>query len=409
MQRTEKGVPMSPRALDFPVFDADNHMYETTDAFTKFLPHEYDGIIRYVEVDGRTKIAVNGLISNYIPNPTFEVVAAPGAQEEYFKVGNPDGKSRREIMGKPIRSLPAFMAPEPRLKLMNEQGIDRALMWPTLASLLEERLRGEPDAVHAVIHALNQWMHEHWTFNYENRIFPTPVIHLGIVDQAIAELEWVLERGAKIVLIRPAPVYGYFGPRSFALPEFDPFWKMVDGAGIPVGMHASDSGYQRYFDEWEGNRHGEMTPFKGGSGFMAIVGHQGRPIMDTIASLIGHGLCTRFPNLRFAPVENGSNWVRPILEHLAAAHHAAPKSFAEDPVEVFKRNIYVHPFHEEDPIGLVGILGADRVLFGSDYPHPEGLADPLSFVDELSNLPDDAVRKIMGGNLGHLMGFEAAA
>jgi predicted TIM-barrel fold metal-dependent hydrolase len=101
--------------------------------------------------------------------------------------------------------------------------------------------------------------------------------------------------------------------------------------------------------------------------------------------------------------------VRPILEHLAAAYHAAPKSFDEDPVDVFKRNIYVHPFHEEDPIGLVDILGADRVLFGSDYPHPEGLADPLSFVDELSNLPDDAVRKIMGGNLNHLMGFDAAA
>ena len=53
-------------------------------------------------------------------------------------------------------------------------------------------------------------------------------------------------------------------------------------------------------------------------------------------------------------------------------------------MEVFKRNIYVHPFHEEDPMGLVDLLGADRVLFGSDYPHPEGMADPISFVDELS-------------------------
>jgi predicted TIM-barrel fold metal-dependent hydrolase len=399
---------MASRTLDFPVFDADNHMYETTDAFTKFLPKEYDGLIKYVEVNGRTKIAVNNLISDYIPNPTFEVVAAPGAQEEYFKVGNPEGKSRREIMGKPIRSLPAFMAPEPRLKLMDELGLDRALMWPTLASLLEERLRGEPDAVHAVIHALNQWMHEHWTFNYEDRIFPTPVINLGIVDKAMKELEWVVERGARILLIRPAPVFGYLGPRSFALPEFDPFWKMVDEARLPVGMHASDSGYQRYFDEWEGNLHGEMTPFKGGSGFMAIVGHQGRPIMDTVASLIGHGLCTRFPDLRFAPVENGSNWVRPILEYMAAAYQANPRIFDEDPIEVFKRNIYVHPFHEEDPIGLIDLLGPDRVLFGSDYPHPEGLADPISFVDELSALPHDVVAKIMGGNLGHLMKVDAA-
>ena len=400
---------MASRKLDFPVFDADNHMYETTDAFTKFLPERYSGLIRYVEVDGRTKIAVKGLISEYIPNPTFSVVAAPGAQEEYFKHGNPDGKSRREILGKPIRSLPAFHDPEPRLELMNELGIDRALMWPTLASLLEERLRGDPPATHTVIHALNQWMHEHWTFNYENRIFPTPVIHMGILDDAIKELEWVLERGARIVLIRPAPVYGFLGPRSPALPEFDPFWELVSEAGIPVGMHASDSGYQRYMNEWEGVSDGEMLPFKGVSGFQTIVGHQSRPITDTIASLIGHGLCTRFPDLAFAPVENGSNWVRPLLRDMEHAYATSPHSFEEDPIEVFKRNIYVHPFHEEDPIGLVGLLGPDQVLFGSDFPHPEGMADPISFVDELSSLPHDVVAKIMGGNLGRIMKIEEAA
>jgi predicted TIM-barrel fold metal-dependent hydrolase len=194
-----------------------------------------------------------------------------------------------------------------------------------------------------------------------------------------------------------------------ALPEFDPFWKLVVEAGIPVGMHASDSGYQRYMNEWEGVTRGEMTPFKGGSGFMAIIGHQGRPIIDTVASLIGHGLCSRFPELRFAPVENGSNWVRPILRDMEHAYASAPKSFDEDPVEVFKRNIYVHPFHEEDPMGLIELLGVDRVLFGSDYPHPEGMADPLSFVDELQALSHADVAKVMGGNLNRLMGFETAA
>jgi predicted TIM-barrel fold metal-dependent hydrolase len=400
---------MPSRLLDYPVFDADNHMYETTDAFIKYLPPEYEGLIKFVEVAGRTKIAVRNLISDYIPNPTFEVVAAPGAQEEYFKHGNPEGKSRREILGKPIRALPGFRDPAPRLALMDELGVDRALMWPTLASLLEERLRDDPPATHAVIHALNQWMHEHWTFSYEGRIFPTPVISLCIVERAIEELEWVLERGARVILVRPAPVPGFMGPRSPALPEFDPFWARVAEAGILVGMHASDSGYQRYLNEWEGVRDGEMLPFKGASGFATIIGHQGRAIMDTVASLIGHGLCTRFPTLRFAPVENGSNWVRPILDDLEHAYQGAPHLFEEHPVDIFKRNIYVHPFHEEDPIGLVKLIGADRVLFGSDFPHPEGLADPISFVDDLKGLPDDDIKLIMGGNLGRLMGVEDAA
>jgi predicted TIM-barrel fold metal-dependent hydrolase len=397
------------RMLDFPVLDVDNHLYETTDAFTRHLPKDYEGLIKYVEVAGRTKIAVRNVISDYIPNPTFNVVAAPGAQEEYFKVGNPDGKSRREIMGQPMKAIPAFRDPEARLAVMDELGLDGALMWPTLASLLEERLSDDPVATHVAIHALNQWMYDDWTFNYHNRIFATPVVTLCIVDKAIAELDWLLERGAKAVLIRPAPVPGLFGKRSFALPEFDPFWAKVAEAGILVGMHASDSGYQRYVNEWEGVRSGEMLPFRNSSGFATIIGHMSRPIVDTVTSLVGHGLCSRFPTLRFAPVENGSNWVRPLLEAFAHGYSFSPKDFDEDPVEVFKRNIYVHPFHEENPVGLCELIGADRVLFGSDWPHPEGMADPITFVDDLKGLPDEDVRKVMGGNLAQLLHLEQAA
>lgn len=400
---------MPSRTLDFPIFDADNHMYETKEALTQFLPDRYARLVQYVEVRGRTKIVIKGTISEYIPNPTFDVVAAPGAQEDYYKHGNPEGKTHREIMGKPIPAMPAFREPAPRLELMNELGIDRALMWPTLASLLEERLSDDPEAIHAVVHALNQWMAEHWSFNYEDRIFPTPIISLPIVDRALEELEWVLERGARVILVRPAPVPGLRGPRSMALPEFDPFWERVAEADILVGMHASDSGYQRYINEWEGMRDGEFLPFKGGSGFASIVGTMSRPIVDTMSSLIGHGLLSRFPTLKIAPVENGSSWVRPLLGHLASAYKNAPHAFDEDPVKVFKRNIFVHPFHEEDTRGLVELLGADQVIFGSDYPHPEGLADPISFVDELGGLSTDVIHKVMGGNLARLMGVDQAA
>lgn len=394
---------MPSRQLDFEVFDADNHLYETTEALTKFLPPGRAGLIEYVEVRGRTKIAIKGQISDYIPNPTFDRVAVPGAQEEYFRSGNPDGKSMREIIGRGMDVLPAFRDPAPRLELMDEQGLDRALMWPTLASLVEERLRNDPEAIHDVVHALNQWMHEHWTFNYADRIFPVPVITLPILERAIAELEWVLERGAKIILIRPAPVPGFRGPRSFALPEFDPFWELVQEADVVVGMHSSDSGYQRYINEWEGFRDDEFTPFAARSGFTAVIGGQHREIIDTVTSAIGHGLCTRFPKLKITPVENGSGWVRPLLRDMAHAYAANPHGWDEDPVEVFKRNIFVHPFHEDDPIGLIKLLGPDNVLFGSDYPHPEGMADPLSFVEDLGGLPRDQIAKVMGGNLARLM------
>ena len=390
---------MPSRKLDFPVFDVDNHMYETKDALTKFLPAEYAGLIQYVEVNGRTKIAVRGQISEYIPNPTFDRVARPGAQEEYFRVGNPEGKTRREIMGQAMDAIDAFREPEARIKLMDEIGLDRALMWPTLASLVEERLRDDPDAIHVVVHALNEWMLEQWTFNFENRIFPTPVITLPIVEKAIAELEFVLANGAKVILVRPAPVPGLRGPRSFALQEFDPFWKLVEESGIVVGMHASDSGYARYVDDWEGL--GEFRPFKPSAFRATSMAH--RAIEDAMAAMICHGALSRFPTLKIAPIENGSGFVRPLLHSLSETYRMMPQEFMEDPVETFKRNIYVHPFHEEDVAGLVDLLGSDHVLFGSDFPHPEGLADPLQYVDDLEGLPRDDVAKIMGGNLGGLM------
>ncbi|WP_026311088.1 amidohydrolase family protein [Parafrankia elaeagni] len=390
---------MPTRVPPYPIFDADNHLYETEEAFTKHLPEEFKGAIRYVQIDGRTKIAIRGQISEYIPNPTFEVVARPGAQEDFFRLGNPEGKSYREIIGKPMRSIPAFREPKSRLELMNEQGIERTLMFPTLASLIEERMRDDPELTHVVIHALNEWLYETWKFNYEDRIFTTPVITLPIVEKAIEELEWVVERGARAILIRPAPVPGYGGSRSFGLPEFDPFWERVVHHKILVGLHSSDSGYNRYTQDWEGQTR-EYLPFQPDA--FRMIG-QWRPIQDTVAALVCHGALSRFPDLKIAVVENGASWVAPLLGELKDVYKKYPQQFLENPVEVVRRNIHVSPFWEEDMAKLGELLGIERVLFGSDFPHPEGLGDPVSYVDVLANLSDEDKAKIMGGNLARLI------
>ncbi|HEY6471831.1 MAG TPA: amidohydrolase family protein [Acidimicrobiales bacterium] len=393
------------RTLDFPVFDADNHLYETRDSFTRYLPERYKGAIDYVDVHGRTKIMIRGTVSEYIPNPTFEVVARPGAQEEYFRDGNPEGKSYREIIGEPMRAIPAFREPAPRLELMNELGVDRALMFPTLASLLEERMRDDPELTHAAIHALNEWLYEVWTFNYEDRIFATPVITLPIVDKALEELEWVLERGAKTVLIRPAPVPGYRGSRSFGYSEFDPFWRAVEEADILVSMHSSDSGYTRYQNDWIG-RTDEMLPFRLDP-FRAIsVGK--RPMEDTMTAFLCHGVFSRFPKLRVASIESGGDWVAGFLEHVADTYKKMPHAFEDDPVEQFKSHVWVSPFHEDNLARLIDTIGADHVLFGSDFPHPEGLAEPRSYPEHLPpGVSEDDLRQIMGGNLAGIMKVDA--
>jgi predicted TIM-barrel fold metal-dependent hydrolase len=391
---------MPSRELPYPLFDADNHLYETQEAFTKFLPKQYASAIQYVQINGRTKIAIRGQISEYIPNPTFEVVARPGAMESYFKVGNPEGKSRREIFGTPIKSIPAFREPAPRLELMDEMGIARSLMFPTLASLLEERMRDDPELIHVVVHALNEWLYETWSFDYKSRIFTVPVISLPILDKAIDELNWVVERGARAILVRPAPVPGWGGTRSFALPEFDPFWKRASDLGVLIAMHSSDSGYARYTQDWEGSRN-EHLPFV--ANVFRMVG-EWRPVTDAVASWVCHGALFRHPELKVAVIENGSAWLVPLLNQLADVYKKAPEGFLGDPVEAVRTRISISPFWEDDLKELSGIVGIDNVLFGSDWPHPEGLANPVTYVDVLDKMTTEEQAKVMGGNLARLVG-----
>jgi predicted TIM-barrel fold metal-dependent hydrolase len=408
-------IQITHRELPYTTFDADNHLYENRDALTKFLPREYEGVVKYVDINGRTKLAIRDKISDYIPNPTFGKVAVPGgAGYDVTKGGK--GLNAATGFGKMVAmpSLDAFFDPEPRLELMKEMGIDRTLLWPTLASALEERIADDPDTVCVVIHALNQWMHEHWSYVYSDAIYSTPIISLAAgPERALEELEFVHERGAKIFLIRVAPVPTWKGRKSFALPEFDPFWERVQELDVVVGMHSGDSGYTRYTNEWEGLGDREMTITAGSRRsnptFLALSSEKDN-LVDAMASIIGHGLATRFPKLRFMPVEFGSGWIRPFYRKLQRVYDEAPVLFDENPVDVFNRSVWVHAFHEADPKGLLDLgIPADHVMFGSDFPHPEGMEDPLAYSEVVKDLPLEEQALIMGGALERAMKVGAHA
>jgi predicted TIM-barrel fold metal-dependent hydrolase len=386
--------------LGYPVYDADNHLYEPEEAMTAHLPRKWKNEFRYVQVEGRKKLAIGGVISDYIPNPTFEVLAAPGAHEKWYRATNREGLTLRELSGKPIPCPPAYRNGADRLKLMDEQGLHATLIFPTLASAIEERMSYDHELMNAVIHSLNEWMHAEWGFHREERLFAVPFVTLMDVEMAVAELEWALARGARSVGLRPAPVPGYRGGRSPGLPEFDPFWARVQEAGIFVSMHASDSGYDRFVRMWEGGREFLAfvpTPLK------QCLAVQDRAIADALAALVCHGVFDRFPGVRVASIENGSKWVKGLLERFEHAYGQMPKEFQRHPLETFRRHVSVAPFYEEPIDQLAELIGVERVLFGSDYPHPEGLADPLSFVDELVKLAPADQQRVMSDNLKGLL------
>jgi len=389
-------------ALPFPVYDADHHLYEPEEAFTRYLPKKFQKDFYFVELKGRKKLVIGGMLSEFIPNPTFEVVARPGAWVDWFRADNPKGLTQREMTGTPIRPPAEWRSGDGRIAVLDQQGLHAALVFPTLASAIEARLGSKAAPTAALFHSLNQWTAEEWGFARDNRLFSVPFISLASLDLALEELDYVLKQGARAIGIRPAPVPDPRGERSFALPEYDPFWARVAEAGIFVCLHASDSGYDRITQWWAGDQYIEYSGFTLNT-FQMTIDLLGRAITDSLAAFVCHGALDRHPTLKVAAVENGAEWLEPLLHRFDKAYGQMPGAFKRHPRDTFHHNVFVAPFYEDDMDRLKTNMPVERILFGSDYPHPEGVEQPLDYLKEFSNYKPDEIEKIFSTNLKGLL------
>jgi predicted TIM-barrel fold metal-dependent hydrolase len=380
--------------VDFDAFDADNHYYEATDAFTRHLPAKYSKLIQWAEIGGKQRMIVDNKIFRFIPNPTFDPVARPGCLDDYFR-GKVAGDDIRAAFGALEPINPAYRHPDARIELMDKQRLAGCFLFPTLGVGVEEALLHDPDALHAVFHAFNEWMKDDWTFNYKERIFAAPYITLQDPAQAEAEVDYALAQGARVVVMRSGPVRGPSFSRSPGDAIYDGMWARIAESGILAAYHSGDAGYGRYADEWGGG--GDFQAFKNDPFRNVTGGH--RPIYDTIAALVCHGVFRRHPNLRVATIESGSDWVPLLLHALEKSYGQAPLAYeGVDPVQQVRDHVWVSPYYEDNLPVLRDELGANRMIFGSDYPHAEGLADPLSFVNDLPGFDDDEIRLVMREN-----------
>ena len=90
---------MTTQFTEAPIFDADQHMYETPDSLTKYLPEKYSRAVQFAPFGRQTRIVINNRVNDFIPNPTFERVAAPGGHEKFFAGENTEGLTLREMQG----------------------------------------------------------------------------------------------------------------------------------------------------------------------------------------------------------------------------------------------------------------------------------------------------------------------
>jgi predicted TIM-barrel fold metal-dependent hydrolase len=391
--------------LDDRAFDADNHYYEALDAFTRHLdPRLGPRTIQWAEINGRKYHVVGGRVSHAVTNATFDPIAKPGALHDYFR-GNPGRKSPIELLREREPIPAAYRSPDARLEVMDRQGLEAMWLFPTLGVLYEELLKHDVEAVGWVFRAFNQWLHEDWGFAYRGRIFGAPYLALGDVAWAVRELEWALQRGARVIVMRPAAVWTATGPKSPGDPHFDPFWARVNEAGVTVVVHAGDSGYTAHGYA----RDGFGASFEGGGKPSIKSLNIERAAYDFLLTISYERLFERFPNLRVASVENGSEFLPDLFRKLRQTWRRMPGWFREDPVETFRRHVWMNPFWEDDVKEVVALMGAERVIFGSDWPHIEGMPEPLDYAAELSAFDDAMRRRILRDNTRELTELRPAS
>jgi predicted TIM-barrel fold metal-dependent hydrolase len=393
-------------ALGFRAFDADNHYYEAEDAFTRHIdPRMAKRCMQWGEVDGKRRFLVGGRINKFIPNPTFDPIAHPGSLEDYFRGRNTEGIDLKTMFGEldPLDQHAEYRDRDARVKLLDEQDLDGAVLYPTLGVGMQEALKRDVPALHAAFEAFNRWLDDDWGFDRgDGRLYAAPMLTLADPALAAAELGRVLAAGARIVVIIPGPVPTGDGYVSPGHPDLDPFWALLNDAGIPLAVHAGLSGVSQYGKFWgTGERAGQFEGFKHST--FPLVAFQDRGISDTFAALICHGVFERFPNLRVASIENGAMWVPDLLRNLGDAYGKMPMVFDRHPVEQFKEQAWVAPYYEDDMELLKQHLGVEHLLFGSDFPHAEGLPEPTDFVKDIPTFTDDEVRAVMRDNVLDLL------
>ena len=384
------------------IVDADNHYYEPDDAFTRHIDRRFaDTAVHIRRGDdgvGRPFIGSDPLYR--LDRTPLDRIAKPGS---YRKDKNARYEQWPDERVAGPGELPHLATRDARIEWMDAEGIDCCLLWPSLGLSVENQLRDDTANCVANLRAFNRWIDEDWGFAGEGRTFGVPWLTLVDLEAGIAELEYVLQHGARSIALLFAPVNGH----ALGDPYFDPFWARVAEAGVPVGFHAAESGYNQMFSVAFGEN--PRASASETSAFQRAAFRE-KGVMDALASLVLHNAFGRHPNLKAMSIENGSEWVPYLLRVMDNGQRAGARGNwlggrVEDRAsDVFREHVWVAPDDDDDIRGLIDAIGVERVLLGSDYPHPEGHEAPTHFFDE-AGLTSDEIFQISRSNGQQVLGL----
>ena len=221
---------MFETTLPYPVFDADNHFYDAEDVITRHLEQSF--------VDAG-KVAVDyrpDTVERHRKKMQEELGNAFGVPGSHTYKANPlriaDPEEREKVVQSFRLMAPAFQSRENRLEVMDVQGLEAAIMFPSGVGVsVEGEFLDDPAANAANVRAYNRWVQDDWGFAFKNRIFTPANVPLANIDVMVEELERTLAEGARTVLLPPGPLNG----RSPADPVLRPVLGAHPGAGRACG------------------------------------------------------------------------------------------------------------------------------------------------------------------------------
>jgi uncharacterized protein len=361
----------------FAIVDADGHVLEPFDAWTELAP------------DHRPRVETDGRGLDHVVIGDEDVFVAKLGQ-----MGSPGSDvSTGSTATVPFEHARAgAYDPAARLVDMDTEGIDAAVLYPTIG-LGFWGLRNAAAAV-AVARAYNDWL-AGYCAKAPGRLFGAAMVPFQDPVAAVAELERAhRDLGLCAAFVRPNPC----GPRSIVDDDYEPFWARAEELDVPIGVH---EGFQPAVPPLGNDR----TPRN--ILVLHAVSHTFEQ-MFACAQLIASGVLERHPGLRFVFLEAGGGWVPywlARLDHQVPSFHGYAPEMKLLPSEYFARQCFVS--FEIDEVTLPALanhVGVERIVWGSDYPHADstfpGAVDELRAT--IAPLPVADQQRILGRNASAL-------
>jgi len=283
--------------------------------------------------------------------------------------------------------------PDDRVRDQEADGVVAEVIFPTFA--LQACFASEdPGLQRALCRAYNDWAAE--VFPRNGRLLAVGMVPMLDIDDAIAEAARLAGDGCRALFL-PARVES----RPYNDPAYDRFWAFAEDLGLPLTFH-SGTGHEP-----------RVMRGPGGAVINYLLGAQLDGPMVMLAMAAG-GALDRFPGLRVVTVETGASWLAWIMTQadvIYADHEkwAKPK-LSLKPSELIRRQCHATFMYDPVAINNRATTGVETLMWGNDYPHPEGTWPRSQEVcaEQFAEVPDDEFRAMVGGTAAKVFGFEMA-